>query len=116
MSSYIWPLIVINLDIGKNNQNLKSHLFTRLKEQNWSARWLDSLANFEPLRFDFNCVKHSQGKTVDLGGVFCPFGGLMGFLGSRLGDMAPWDVDEAQGCGGWIVWKILGRFDLTLTA
>ena len=32
---------------------------------------------------------------VDLVGVFCPLGGLMGPLGSRLGDMAPWDVDEA---------------------
>ena len=46
---------------------------------------------------------------VDLGGVFLPFGGLMGALGSQLGDMASWDVDEAQGCGGWIVWQILGR-------
>ena len=32
---------------------------------------------------------------VDFGGVFRPFGGLMGSLGSQLGDMAPWDVDEA---------------------
>ena len=25
--------------------------------------------------------------------------------------MAPWDVDEARGRGGWIVWQILGRYD-----
>ena len=25
-------------------------------------------------------------------------------------------MDEAQGCSGWIVWQILGRFDLILTA
>ena len=30
--------------------------------------------------------------------------------------MASWDVDEARGRGGWIVWGILGRYDLTLTA
>ena len=35
-------------------------------------------------------------------------------LGSRLGEMASWDVDEAQGCSGWIVWQILGRYNLTL--
>ena len=28
--------------------------------------------------------------------------------------MASWDVDEAQGCSGWIVWQILGRHNLTL--
>ena len=37
-------------------------------------------------------------------------------MGSRLGDMASWDVDEARGCDGWIVWQILGRYNLTLTA
>ena len=26
--------------------------------------------------------------------------------------MAPWDVDEAQGRGEWIVWQILGRYNL----
>ena len=53
-------------------------------------------------------------KKVDLGGVFCPFGGLIGALGSRLEEMASWDVNEARGYGGWIVWQILGRYDLTL--
>ena len=44
-------------------------------------------------------VKPGMGKTFDLGGVFHPFGGLMGPLGSRLWAMASWDVDEARGCG-----------------
>ena len=37
-----------------------------------------------------------------------------GHLGLRMEEIASWDVDEAQGCGGWIVWQILGRYDLTL--
>ena len=40
-------------------------------------QWLDCLANFGPLQVDFNCGKPCQGITVDLGGVFRPFGGLM---------------------------------------
>ena len=56
---------------------------------------MDCLANFGPLQLDLNCVRPCFGKTVDLGGVLRPFGGLMGPLGSRLGDMAPWDVNEA---------------------
>ena len=44
-------------------------------------RWMDCLANFGPLQLDFNCMKPCQGKTVDLGGVFRPFGGLMGTPG-----------------------------------
>ena len=39
---------------------------------------MDCLANFGPLRLDFNCVKPCEGKTVDLGGVFFPFGVLKG--------------------------------------
>ena len=27
--------------------------------------------------------------------------------------MASWDMDEAQGCGGLIVWQILGCYNLT---
>ena len=27
--------------------------------------------------------------------------------------MAPFDMDEARGCSGWIVWQILGSYDLT---
>ena len=27
--------------------------------------------------------------------------------------MASWDMDEAHGCGGLIVWQILGCYDLT---
>ena len=30
--------------------------------------------------------------------------------------MASWDVDEAQGCDGWIVLQTFGRYNLTLTA
>ena len=40
--------------------------------------WMDCLANFEPLQPDFNCVKACKGKMVNLGVVFCQFGGLMG--------------------------------------
>ena len=66
-------------------------------------------------RYDLTLIARNlaRKKRVDLGDVFRLFGGLMGSLGSRLGDMAPWDVDKAQGCGGWIVWQILGRYDLT---
>ena len=32
-----------------------------------------------------NCVKPCYGKTVDLGGVFRPFGGLMGAPGVTAG-------------------------------
>ena len=49
-------------------------------------------------------VKPGMGKTFDLGGVFHPFGGLMGALGVMAGGDGLQDVDEAQGCGGWIVW------------
>ena len=48
-------------------------------------RWLDCLANFGPLQIDFNCMKPCQGKTVDLGGVFRPFWGLMGAPGVTAG-------------------------------
>ena len=44
-------------------------------------RWMDCLANFGPLQLDFNCMKSCQGKIVDLGGVFGPFGKVIG---------APW--------------------------
>ena len=53
---------------------------------------------------------------VDLGGALHPFGGLMGAPGVMAGGNGLRDVDEAQGCGGWIVWQILGRYNLTLTA
>ena len=39
-----------------------------------------------------------------------------GPLRSRLVDFAFWDVYEAQQCGGWIVWPVLGRYNPTLTA
>ena len=48
-------------------------------------RWMDCLANFGPLQLDFNCVKPCKGKTVDLEGVFYPFGGLMGAPGVTAG-------------------------------
>ena len=35
--------------------------------------------------FDFICMKPCKGKTVDLGGVFHPFGGLMGVPGVMAG-------------------------------
>ena len=56
-------------------------------------QWLDCLANFGPLQLDFNCVKPCQGITVDLGGVFCPSGGLMGAPGLMAGG------DSLLGCG-----------------
>ena len=46
---------------------------------------MDCLANFGPLQPDFNYVKPCQGKMVNLGGVFCPYGGLMGALGVTAG-------------------------------
>ena len=49
---------------------------------------MDCLANLGPLRLDFTCMKPCYGKAVDLGGVFRPFGGLMGALGSQLRDIA----------------------------
>ena len=61
-------------------------------------------------------VKPVMGKTVDRGGVFHPVGGLMGAPGVMAGGDGLPDVDEASGCSGWIVWQILGRYDLTLTA
>ena len=48
-------------------------------------RWMDCLANFGLLQLDLNCVRPCLGKTVDLGGVFCPFGGLMGAPGVTAG-------------------------------
>ena len=46
-------------------------------------RWMDCLANFEPLQLDLNCVKPCLGKMVDFGGVFHPFGDLMRALGVK---------------------------------
>ena len=48
-------------------------------------RWMDCLANFGPLQLDFNCLKPSLGKMIDLGGVFHPFGGLIGAPGPMAG-------------------------------
>ena len=48
-------------------------------------RWVDWLANFGPLQLDLNCAKLCKGKTVNLGGVFCLFGGLMGAPGATAG-------------------------------
>ena len=53
---------------------------------------------------------------INLGVVFHPFAGLMGAPGVMAGGDGLPDVDEASGCSGWIVWQILGRYDLTLTA
>ena len=36
---------------------------------------------------------------IFLEGVFRPFGGLMEALGSQLGELVSYDVDEAQECG-----------------
>ena len=48
--------------------------------------WMDFLANFGLPPLDFNCVKPYKGKMVDWGGgVFCPFGGLMGAPGVTSG-------------------------------
>ena len=41
-------------------------------------QWMDCLANFGPLRLDFSCVRPCHRKTVDFGGIFRPFGDLMG--------------------------------------
>ena len=40
----------------------------------------------------------------------------MGAPGLMAEGNTSWNVDEAQGCSGWIVLQILGRYDLTLTA
>ena len=48
-------------------------------------RWMDCLAYFGPLQLDFNCVRPCWGKMVILGGVFCPFGGLIGAPGLMAG-------------------------------
>ena len=40
--------------------------------------WLEGLTNFKLLQPDFNCLKPCKGKMVNLGVVFCQFGGLMG--------------------------------------
>ena len=56
--------------------------------------WMDFLANSVPLRPDFNNVKPGMGKRCSGGG--CPYGGLIGPLGSWLGDLALWDLDEAR--------------------
>ena len=71
-------------------------------------RLMDCLANFGLLPPDFNGLKPWLRKMVNLGGIFDTFGGPMGALGSRLGDFASLDVDEAQQCGGWIFWPIFG--------
>ena len=55
--------------------------------------WMDCLAKFGPLQLAFYCVKPCKGKTVDLGGVFCPFGDQMGAPGVLAGR------DGLQGCG-----------------
>ena len=55
--------------------------------------WMDCRAKFGPLQLDFYCVKPCEGKTVDLGGVFCPFGGWMGAPGVLA------RRDGLQGCG-----------------
>ena len=55
-------------------------------------------------------------EMINLGVVFHPFAGLMGAPGVMAGGDGLPDVDEASGCSGWIVWQILGRYDLTLTA
>ena len=46
---------------------------------------MDCQANVGPLQPDFTCVKPCLEKTVDLGGVFCPLGGLMGVPGVMAG-------------------------------
>ena len=38
-------------------------------------------------------------KMVDLGGVFCPFGGLMGAPGVTAGGHGLLGLNEARGCG-----------------
>ena len=54
---------------------------------------MDCLANFGPLRRDFNCVKPCYEETVDFVSVFCLFGDLMGALGVMA------EVDCLLGCG-----------------
>ena len=39
--------------------------------------------------------------------IDCPFGGLMGPLGSELVDYSSWDMDKVQQYGGWNVGQIL---------
>ena len=53
------------------------------------------------------------GKMINLGDVFHPFAGLMGAPGVMAGGDGLPDVDEASGCSGWIVWQILGCYNLT---
>ena len=49
-------------------------------------QWMDCLANFGALQLDFNCLIPCLGKMVDLGGVFCPFGGLIWAPGVMAGE------------------------------
>ena len=51
--------------------------------------WMDCWGKFGPLQLDSYCVNPCEGKTVDLGGVFCPFGGLMGAPGVTAGGDGP---------------------------
>ena len=82
-----------------------------------TMRWMDCLANFGLLQPDYNCVKPLLGKMVNFGGVFSILIGVWWEpLGSWLGDLTSWDVDEVQQCGGWITWITLSRYHLTLTA
>ena len=70
-----------------------------------TMRWMDCLANFGLLQPDYNCVKPLLGKMVNFGGVFSILIGVWWEpLGSWLGDLTSWDVDEVQQCGGWITW------------
>ena len=47
--------------------------------------------------------------------IDCPFGGLMGPLGSELVDCSSWDMDKVQQYGGWNVGQILARSNLLKT-
>ena len=60
--------------------------------------WMDFLANSGPLRPELNNVKPCMGKQSSWGGGgrFFLMGVLLGPLGSWLGDLALWDLDEAQ--------------------
>ena len=78
--------------------------------------WMDGVANFWLLRSDFNCLRLSRGKRL----IWLVFFVLLGVwwwpLGLQLGEFASWDVDEAHEWSLWIVWQILGHYNLTFSS
>ena len=81
----------------------------------WGCGWWIFWQILGPYDLTLTAWNLARGKRL----IWVVFSVLLGVwwgpLGSRLGDMASWDVDEARGCGWWIFWQILGPYDLTLS-